>query len=104
MSIIVRSDTAYQFVAKQVIELQKKKHKGIRNAMFSIESRRYVGNKFKLSAWIKENILENCTNLESLFDVFAGTGVVTKSMSDVFSMFYLNDFLYSNEVIYKGFF
>lgn len=72
--------------------------------MFSIESRRYVGNKFKLSAWIKENILENCTNLESLFDVFAGTGVVTKSMSDVFSMFYLNDFLYSNEVIYKGFF
>lgn len=33
--------------------------------MFSIESRRYVGNKFKLSAWIKENILENCTNLES---------------------------------------
>lgn len=67
VSIIVRSDTAYQFVAKQVIELQKKKHKGIRNAMFSIESRRYVGNKFKLSAWIKENILENCTNLESSF-------------------------------------
>ena len=72
--------------------------------MFNIESRRYVGNKFKLSSWIKECIASNCHNLESLFDVFAGTGVVTATLLDMFDIFHINDFLYSNEIVYNGFF
>ena len=69
----------------------KKKLISARKMMFNIESRRYVGNKFKLSSWIKECIASNCHNLESLFDVFAGTGVVTAALLDMFDIFHIND-------------
>lgn len=72
--------------------------------MFSVENRRYVGNKYKLMDWIKETILKECEDCNSLFDVFAGTGSVSKCLIDSFDRFILNDFLYSNEVIYKAFF
>lgn len=71
---------------------------------FSINNRRYTGCKMKLTDWIRNTILENCPNCASFCDLFAGTGVVTNSVLDVFNTFYINDFLYSNEVIYKAFF
>ena len=72
--------------------------------MFNIENRRYVGSKTKLMPWIKNEIEKNCFNCNSFCDIFAGTGVVTNSLIDLYKVFYLNDFLYSNEVIYKAFF
>ncbi|MCD8028701.1 MAG: DNA adenine methylase [Erysipelotrichaceae bacterium] len=71
--------------------------------MFDIYNRRYTGSKAKLMEWIRNLILENC-NGESFMDVFAGTGVVTYYMLNDYKTFYINDFLYSNEVIYKAFF
>lgn len=71
--------------------------------MFNIESRRYVGNKFKLIPWIKEKVLENCHDCNSFFDVFAGTGVVTAAFASEYEEFIVNDFLFSNEAVYKGF-
>ena len=70
----------------------------------NINNRRYTGSKYKLMPWIKELILENCSEHESLFDVFGGTGVVTAELLDVTSQNIINDFLYSNEVIYRAFF
>lgn len=72
--------------------------------MFHIENRRYVGSKSKLCEWIDEKLDSECQRCNSLFDVFAGTGVVTQSLLNSFNSFYINDFLFSNEVIYKGFF
>lgn len=72
--------------------------------MFSIENRRYVGNKFKLMGWIKENINKQCEGCNSLFDVFAGTGSVSKCLMESYDRIILNDFLFSNEVIYRAFF
>lgn len=72
--------------------------------MFSIENRRYVGSKAKLMPWIREEILGNCKNCDSFCDIFAGTGVVTNYLIDLYKTYYINDFLYSNEIIYKGFF
>ena len=72
--------------------------------MFRIENRRYVGNKFKLIDWIRANILEYCENSHSFFDVFAGTGVVARYMLNDFNSIYINDFLFSNEMIFQGFF
>lgn len=72
--------------------------------MFSIENRRYVGNKFQLTGWIRNIILAECPGCSSFFDVFAGTGSVSASMLDSFDVFYLNDFLFSNETVYKAFF
>ena len=72
--------------------------------MFDIQNRRYIGNKYKLMSWIKELININCPNCKSFFDVFAGTGSVTDYMFDDYQRFVVNDFLYSNNIIYNAFF
>lgn len=69
-----------------------------------INNRRYTGSKYKLMPWIKELILENCPKHDSLFDVFGGTGVVTAELLEITSSNIINDFLFSNEIIYKAFF
>lgn len=72
--------------------------------MYNIQNRRYIGNKFKLMEWISELIEENCKNCKSFFDVFAGTGTVTSNFFEKYDRFIINDFLYSNNAIYNGFF
>lgn len=69
-----------------------------------INNRRYTGSKYKLMPWIKDLILENCPEHDSLFDVFGGTGVVTAELLEITSSNIINDFLFSNETIYKAFF
>lgn len=69
-----------------------------------INNRRYTGSKYKLMTWIKKLILENCTEHDSVFDVFGGTGVVTSELLDITQENIINDFLYSNEIFYKAFF
>lgn len=71
--------------------------------MYSISNRRYTGSKYKLLDWIEKLILENCKG-DSFFDVFAGTGVVSAYMSKHYKSVIINDFLFSNEIIYKAFF
>ena len=70
--------------------------------MFNMYNRRYTGSKYKLMEWIKTLITDNCDG-KTFFDVFAGTGVVTEYMINDYEKYVINDFLYSNEVIYKGF-
>lgn len=54
--------------------------------------------------WIKSLILKQCPEHHSLFDVFGGTGVVTAELLDIVDSAVINDFLFSNEVIYNAFF
>lgn len=54
--------------------------------------------------WIKELIIAYCPEHDSLFDVFGGTGVVTAELLEITSSNIINDFLFSNETIYKAFF
>lgn len=54
--------------------------------------------------WIKELLEKYCEDCNSFFDVFGGTGVVTASVLDMYNSFIINDFLFSNEIIYKAFF
>lgn len=72
--------------------------------MFEIQNRRYTGNKHKLMDWISKLIDENCPNCKSFFDVFAGTGCVSEYLFEKYDRFILNDFLYSNNIIYNAFF
>ena len=81
-----------------MIEFARRKE----NNMFNMYNRRYTGSKYKLMEWIRELIIDNCEG-KSFFDVFAGTGVVTEYMLNDYDKYIINDFLYSNEVIYKGF-
>lgn len=71
--------------------------------MFNIENRRYIGSKSSLSDWIFSSIPEKYKK-GTFFDVFAGTGVVSMGATRYFDDLVVNDFLFSNEVVYKAFF
>lgn len=70
---------------------------------FDIWNRRYTGSKYKLTTWISELISSECRGKE-FCDIFAGTGVVTATELEKFDRLVINDFLYSNNVIYTAFF
>lgn len=70
---------------------------------FEIQNRRYVGSKYKLKEWLKENILAN-TKGKTFVDIFSGTGVVSQIFSEYYDKIIINDFLYSNNIVYKAFF
>lgn len=70
----------------------------------ALESRRYIGSKAKLIDWIMATIKREAAGARTFFDVFAGTGVVTKAALKTFDFVFTNDFLHSNNVIYNAFF
>jgi len=70
----------------------------------NLESRRYIGNKSKLTNWIFDNIRNQTKDCKIFFDVFAGTAIVTKTASYYYNHIITNDLLHSNNVIYKAFF
>lgn len=70
----------------------------------ALESRRYIGNKTKLTNWIMETIGNETENVHSFCDIFSGTGTVAKQALRRFDKVMLNDFLFSNNVVYKAFF
>jgi len=69
-----------------------------------LESRRYIGSKTKLLGWIMDVISREAKGSCSFFDVFGGTGVVSKFAQYMFDEIIINDFLYSNYVAYNAFF
>lgn len=70
---------------------------------YQIWNRRYTGSKYKLSEWISELIKNNCTGT-SFCDLFAGTAIMSQKMLSQMKELYINDLLYSNEIIYYAFF
>jgi adenine-specific DNA-methyltransferase len=70
---------------------------------FDIHNRRYIGSKATLSDWILESV-DPRLHGGTFFDVFGGTGVVSAAATKTFDKIIVNDFLYSNEVIYRAFF
>lgn len=71
---------------------------------FELESRRYIGNKAKLTQWILNIIREHTGGFNSFFDVFAGTASVSKAVIPYADKIIMNDFLFSNHIIYQAFF
>lgn len=71
---------------------------------FNIESRRYIGCKSKLVDWIFEKIQNETCDTKFFCDIFAGTGSVSNRAVQLYDKVIINDFLYSNNVLYKAFF
>jgi len=67
-----------------------------------LTSRRYIGSKTKLLDWIF-SLIENNTEGESFFDVFAGTGSVAERALETYDRVIVNDILSSNKIIYNAF-
>jgi len=70
--------------------------------MLSIQNRRYLGNKYRLLDFIEEIIEEHCPGVNSIFDVFAGTGVVAYHFMERMKVV-TNDILYSNYLSHVAF-
>lgn len=72
---------------------------------FGIASRRYIGSKQSLTDWIFKNIPAKYKS-GSFWDVFAGTASVGDWALhfEEYSKIILSDHLFSNEVIYQGFY
>ncbi|MCQ2233550.1 MAG: DNA adenine methylase [Paludibacteraceae bacterium] len=71
---------------------------------FNLESRRYIGCKAKLIDWIFGLIQQETHDANSFCDIFAGTGSVSNRAICLFDHVTINDFLYSNHVLYHAFF
>ena len=70
---------------------------------FTLANRRYLGCKSRLISFIHEVVEENCPDIKSVADLFAGTGVVADSFADTHKVI-VNDILESNLCAYHTFF
>ena len=71
---------------------------------FELHSRRYIGNKAKLTDWIMEVIQKETTGNETFIDVFSGTSSVAKEAMKTYKNVVLNDILFSNNIAYQAFY
>lgn len=69
---------------------------------FSINNRRYLGNKYRLLDFIKTTIESEGLQFDTLTDIFAGTGAVASAFRD--KKLITNDILYSNYITHIGWF
>lgn len=70
----------------------------------AIGNRRYIGCKAKLAEWIMQIIDAETSDIYSFCDIFAGTAVISDLAIKKYNKVIINDFLYSNNIIYKAFY
>ena len=61
-----------------------------------INNRRYLGNKYKLLSFITCVVNDECADIETVADIFAGTGAVSSAFAD--KTLITNDLMYSNYI------
>lgn len=71
---------------------------------FALHSRRYIGNKAKLTDWIMKIIQSETKGNDTFIDIFSGTASVAREAMKTYKNVVLNDILYSNNIAYKAFF
>ena len=84
------------FLSRPVAEVQPQEK------ILSIQNRRYLGNKYKLLSFIQSVVNKECHGINTVADIFAGTGVVCSLFKG--KKLILNDLLYSNYVTYNAWF
>ncbi|MEE1516962.1 MAG: DNA adenine methylase, partial [Lachnospiraceae bacterium] len=67
-----------------------------------INNRRYLGNKYKLLPFITRVLEEECENVNTVADIFAGTGAVASAFTD--KKLITNDIMYSNYICHMAWF
>ncbi len=109
--LIPRSDTGRYFWTKNTVEIIKNvlhtdyaQTKDDTDLLISklglkqifINNRRYLGNKYSLSDFIRKTVDDNCKGVNIVIDIFSGTGAVANMFKD--KMLITNDLLYSNYI------
>lgn len=77
-------------------------HKDSLQKIFTINNRRYLGNKYKLLPFIQKVVAKECGDVDVVADVFAGTGAVASAFTD--KKIITNDILYSNYICHVAWF
>lgn len=67
-----------------------------------INNRRYLGNKYKLLDFITEVVDSKCDDINTVADIFAGTGAVASAFID--KKIITNDLMYSNYICHVAWF
>lgn len=67
-----------------------------------INNRRYLGNKYKLLPFITGVVNSECDGIETVADIFAGTGAVSSAFID--KTIITNDLMYSNYICHYAWF
>jgi adenine-specific DNA-methyltransferase len=71
---------------------------------FEVNNRRYLGSKYKLLDFITNTVEENCNGINSVADIFGGTGVVANKFNHKGKRIVVNDLLLSNYYSYLTWF
>lgn len=67
-----------------------------------INNRRYLGNKYKLLPFITGVVNDECPGIETVADIFSGTGAVASAFTD--KIIITNDLMYSNYICHYAWF
>ena len=78
--------------------------KMMNDTLYDISNRRYLGSKTRLLDFIDEIVSEKCGDINTVLDLFGGTGTVANHFNKPTISVYVNDILSSNYKIYKSWF
>lgn len=91
-------------INKKNKEKENSKKIYINNDGFEINNRRYLGSKYKLLGFIQDVVNENCDDVKTVSDIFAGTGSVAYHFNRKGKKVIVNDILLSNYISYEAWF
>lgn len=91
---------------KQIVELKSEIQRHVLSSYpkLEIQNRRYLGSKQKILDFIDEVVSNHTKNVQSVADIFGGTGVVANLFHKKGKEIIVNDLLYSNFVSYNTWF
>lgn len=104
---IVWNEEAYlklkKYIKKNRKDIAAKTEEIVREyKTIKINNRRYLGNKYKLIPFIKRVVENECENVNTVADIFAGTGAVASAFTD--KKLITNDIMYSNFICHVAWF
>ena len=104
---VIWNEAAYQklseYIKKNKVKISveaKKTPKEYKTT--KINNRRYLGNKYKLLPFITRVVENECKNINTVADIFAGTGAVASAFID--KKIITNDIMYSNYICHVAWF
>ncbi len=83
-------------------KVDKEENKPLPYKTTKINNRRYLGNKYKLLDFITEVVEEECGTINTVADIFSGTGAVASAFID--KKIITNDLMYSNYICHNAWF
>ena len=100
---IIWSEEVYNQINDYLKDKEPKNDEDIKSYKTTkINNRRFLGNKYKLLPFILNIVKDECEGVNTVADIFAGTGAVASAFID--KKIITNDIMYSNYVCHKAWF